>query len=224
MPHEKIESKQADFLSKSVKIGLTATAAVAGTPFIMSTLFKDSIYNSGGPGYPGGAAAGALTLLAAPVVGVLAAGVSELSMLAVDKYYKDFKNLPVAQQVALGLAAYNILVGTAVGGSFFVIANAAAREYLFDAALHFLNAYALNSDSKLINAIAFGGNIARMLQIDSVLSAGASTIPKALNFLDSSLNHPSTMFGLGMKCLRKSVTPEQPIVADAQASTLKKTM
>lgn len=150
---------------------------------------------------------------------------------AVQLYYKDFRKLPVSKQIILGIAAYNFLVGAAVGGSYFVIANAAAREFLFDAALHFLNTYALNSDSKLINAIAFTGNIARMLQIDHVLHIGTSTVPLALNFIDSSINHPVTLAGFGgawwMKWFGKSESAAKKDVSTPQTQhelTTKKAM
>lgn len=228
MPHKKNkDSKQnpANDVSKSEKVGLIAGAACATTGLILSRLLECS---EGGcslasdlPSPKSVRIVGLLTSMAIPVVGAFAAGISE----SVEKSYEDFRNLPVAQQVVLGIAAYNILVGTAVGGSFFVIANAAAREYLFDAALHFLNAYALNSESRFINAIALVGNIARMMQIDSVLSAGTSTIPTALNYIDGVLNHPSTIFGLGTKWFSKSVLPSQPVVTnEQQASTHRKTM
>jgi hypothetical protein len=166
--------------------------------------------------------AGIFTVAHSPAVGGLVAGVSELSVFAKKKIvekYKDFKNLPVEQQVVLGLAACNILVGTAVGRSFFVTPNAVAREYLFDAALHFLNAYALNSESKLIHAIALVGNSVRLLQI---LGTETSTIPIEINLIDS-LNHSYSIFGFGGKLLSKSVSPAKPIEVQ-QASTHRNTM
>ncbi len=198
-------------LSVSAKVGLIAATTCLSAGFLSSRhVDKEAFFSM------------------SPFVGLLAAGVSELSIFTKKKIvekYKNFKELPLEQQVeqvVLGIAAYNMLVGTAVGGSFFVIPNAAAREYLFDAALHFLSAYALNSESNFINAIALIGNSARMFQIDSVLSARTSTIPKALNFIDT-LNHSFAMFGFGMKCFSKSVPPAQPTVVE-QASTHRKTM
>lgn len=214
--HKKSKQNQVDALSRSAKVGLIATATCATTGYVMAALSDSNccdIPNRLGPIVPG-----LFTTLASPLVGVLAAGASELYLPVKEEIvekYKDFKKLPVTQQVILGIAAYNILVGIGVGGSYFVIPNAAASEYLFDAALHFLNAYALNSENKFIDAIAWSGNIARMLQIDTLLSAGTSTIPKALNLIDN-LNHYSTIFGLGKKWFSESASDAQPMVGNVQ--------
>jgi len=233
MPHKKnSNSKQIKVddmgdmpnMPTSVKIGLSTTGIFAATGlFIVPTLLDNGCGPRSGCDLASAlapTAAGAITALTGLGMGVLSTVVTEITLLnkkEIIEKYEEFKKLPVAQQIVLGIAAYNILVGAGVGGSYFAIANAATSEYLFDAALHFLNAYALNSDNILINAIAFTGNIARLSQINSVLSTGTSTIPNALNNIDKYLNHPSTMLlGFGTKLWSKLAPLVQAAVTNEQ--------